>query len=204
MKIRKLVENLGGRYHVQITPFDFTALEEEKLDVFGEPIVNVGGTFLGYVTRFGQVNTVVTPSGGGGLGATFEPIIDINGAIVEIKILTPGTGYTSTPTLTITGAGFNAEALAVIDAGKVIDIEIIASGTGYQKTPVNVSFTLPNRHRRLRSDFPVKQVFDLADDVNADAKAEHWAKTIQDRMIEARDSVLLRARPLEGETVITV
>jgi len=204
MKIRKLVENLGGRYHVQISPFDFTALEEEKLAVFGEPIVNAGGTFLGDVTRPGQVNTVVAASGGGGSGATFEPVLDINGAIVEIKILTQGTGYTSSPTLTITGAGSGAEALAVVEDGKVTDIEIIASGTGYQKTPVTVSFTLPNRHRRLRSDFPVKQVFDLADDVNADAKAEHWAKVVQDRMIEARDSVLLRARPLEGETVVTV
>ena len=60
------------------------------------------------------------------------------------------------------------------------------------------------RKAEARNKTGMSTVFDLADDVNADAKAEHWAKIIQERMIEARDSVLLRARPLEGETVVTV
>ena len=48
----------------------------------------------------GSVATV-TISGGGGSGATAEATVNANGSINEIVILTPGSGYTSQPTLTI-------------------------------------------------------------------------------------------------------
>ena len=48
----------------------------------------------------GSVATV-TITGGGGSGATAEATVNANGSIDEIVILTPGSGYTSQPTLTI-------------------------------------------------------------------------------------------------------
>lgn len=44
----------------------------------------------------------VTPSGGGGSGATFQALI-FRGAVVWIVVTAQGTGYTSAPTLTLTG-----------------------------------------------------------------------------------------------------
>ena len=52
--------------------------------------------------------------------------------IADIEIIDPGYGYTSAPTLTITGDGSNGAATAVLDAeGRIDSITITNAGTGY-------------------------------------------------------------------------
>ena len=53
-----------------------------------------------------------------------------------IRPINPGTGYTSIPTVTITGGGGNgATAIAVVTAGTVASYKVINPGTGYTSVP---------------------------------------------------------------------
>lgn len=69
-------------------------------------VVSNGGT--------GYTNPVIGFTGGGGTGATAEAVVT-EGVITAINVLTPGDGYTSAPTVTITdGDGENAVATATV------------------------------------------------------------------------------------------
>ena len=56
--------------------------------------------------------------------------------IVEIKVSSPGSGYTSPPTVVIEGNGTGAQAQAYISSGKVSGIRVLNQGSGYTITPV--------------------------------------------------------------------
>ena len=78
----------------------------------------------------------VTAYGGSGSGATFEATIN-NEGVVEIDVLTPGSGYLidDLPVLAVSGGGSDdgAAALATVDktVGGVTDIVIISAGYDY-------------------------------------------------------------------------
>jgi hypothetical protein len=59
--------------------------------------------------------------------------------ISSIQILNPGTNYTTTPTVTITGDGFGAEAEAIIKNGKIDSIKITKPGIDYNRAIVTIS-----------------------------------------------------------------
>ncbi|WP_024816963.1 hypothetical protein [Arthrobacter sp. 31Y] len=61
-----------------------------------------------------------------------------SGKITEIAITTPGFGYTSTPDVTITGAGTGAAAVALISNGEVTAVVITNAGSGYTGEPTVV------------------------------------------------------------------
>lgn len=63
----------------------------------------------------------------------------VDGAIDIIKVATGGTGYTSTPTVTIVGDGVGATATATVTANAVSAITMSDVGSGY--TSANVSIT---------------------------------------------------------------
>jgi hypothetical protein len=65
----------------------------------------------------------------------------IDGSINNILVTAAGTGYLSTPTVTITGDGTGATATAVRDAGSntITAINITAAGTGYTYATVAIS-----------------------------------------------------------------
>jgi len=63
----------------------------------------------------------------------------IDGAIYNLKITAGGTGYTSTPTLTIVGDGTGATATATLTSGVITGTTITAPGTGYTHATVTVS-----------------------------------------------------------------
>jgi FtsP/CotA-like multicopper oxidase with cupredoxin domain len=76
---------------------------------------------------------LVTLSGGNGSGATAEATVDpATGALTDIAVVTPGSGYTTVPQVSITGAGTLATATAEIDdGGAVTAIHITHAGSGY-------------------------------------------------------------------------
>ena len=201
MKLRTLIDNLAGRYEVQVDTHGFTAAEEEQMKNFGEPLVEVGGTFGGSVTRPDQSNTVVSITGNGS-GATAVAVIE-DGVITAINVTAGGSGYSSA-TVVITGDGSGAEATATLNSGVITAITVDDGGSGYNVVPVVVSFTLPTAKRRLRSDFPVKQVFDLEDSPDSDAMAKVWAETVVSRCTAAKATLMGKSSPFEGETVTTV
>lgn len=67
-------------------------------------------------------------------------------ALVGINLLSGGSGYTSAPTVTITGTGTDAQAVATISAstGRVIGVTVTSGGSGYTNSttnPLTISFT---------------------------------------------------------------
>ena len=63
----------------------------------------------------------------------------IVGAIYNIKITSGGTGYTSAPTVTVSGDGTGCTATATVSGGVVTDIIVTNAGTGYTKAVITVS-----------------------------------------------------------------
>lgn len=280
MKLRTNIENVAGRYQAQVDAYSFTAAEEEKMAQFGEPLVDIGGTFSGVVSRSGATNTTISIAGDGS-GATAVPIV-LAGSVTGATITNAGSGYTTAP-VTFAGDGAGAAAVARFKAvllniteggigfaindiitimsvtvgdmnvqikvltvdgfGAVTSAEIInpgnftavpanpivswvtsgvgedfeveltwgiaaltitAGGAGYNVDPVNISFVLPSAIRRLRTDSPFKEVFDLADDADADAQAKVWCDVVVARCTGAKTTLMGMGSPLVGETVITV
>ena len=83
----------------------------------------------------------VALSGGGGTGATAAATVDPqSGAVLAIDVTAPGSGYTSAPTVAITGAGTSAAATAVVDYSGVVNaITVDLGGGGYAAPTVAIS-----------------------------------------------------------------
>ena len=63
----------------------------------------------------------------------------VPGTIDRINVITAGTQYTQVPTITITGDGTGATAIATISGGNVTGITVTATGSGY--TYANIAIT---------------------------------------------------------------
>ena len=59
--------------------------------------------------------------------------------VTEIQVIDPGSGYTTRPTVTITGDGTGATAEAVIVNGRVISINVTNRGINYTRAIVTIS-----------------------------------------------------------------
>jgi len=98
-----------------------------------------GGAVKNFIAPFwsrlssGGANVTIT--GGGGTGATAFASI-VNGEVSEVTILNPGSGYTSAPTVSIsgTGGGAGATATAEVSGGVVTAINVTTPGSGYVPT----------------------------------------------------------------------
>jgi len=74
-------------------------------------------------------------------GVDIAPTFAAANSIGSINVSAGGTGYTSAPTVALTGGGgTGATATAVVDGGAVIGVTITNPGTGYTSTPT-VTFT---------------------------------------------------------------
>jgi hypothetical protein len=71
-----------------------------------------------------------TVTGGGGSGAVLYPIIDY-GALVAVRVINGGTGYTSAPTVTlVTAAGSGATVTATVSGGAITSVAVNTGGSG--------------------------------------------------------------------------
>jgi FtsP/CotA-like multicopper oxidase with cupredoxin domain len=89
-------------------------------------------------------NALVTFTGGGGTGAAATATVNpTTGAVSGYTVMTPGTGYTSPPSVTITSPGVTtaagATATAAISAGVLTHIAVSQAGYGF--TTASVAFT---------------------------------------------------------------
>jgi hypothetical protein len=88
-------------------------------------LVTNGG--IGYTNA---ANTVVTITGGGGTNAAGTAIIS-GGQVTQVVMTNPGSGYTSTPTVAITGGGAstNATATAIVNLDQIVDVATFSGRT---------------------------------------------------------------------------
>jgi hypothetical protein len=88
-----------------------------------------------------QADVVVNLTGGDGTGAAAQATVDPQtGAITEITVTNPGSGYTIAPTVDITGLGNSAAATAVVDnSGVVTAITVDVAGGGYSAPSIAIS-----------------------------------------------------------------
>lgn len=70
---------------------------------------------------------------------SIEEIPNSDTGISAINVTNPGNGYTSQPTVTITGDGYGAEAIAKVVNGKIESFEIIKRGFDYSKATVSLT-----------------------------------------------------------------
>lgn len=117
-------------------------------------ISSSGGVEAVYVTNGGHDysgTAQAVATGGGGSGASFS-VSGQGGAIIAINIINPGTGYTSAPTITITGGGSGAgfSGFATIFIGQVTSVAVTDGGTGY-KTPPTISVIGDGNGAELRA-----------------------------------------------------
>jgi hypothetical protein len=82
---------------------------------------------------------VVNDSQGIERTVTFDEVPQSYSGMAAISVTNPGTGYTSTPTVTITGDGVGATAEALIVNEKIQSITITNRGIGYTRAIVNIS-----------------------------------------------------------------
>lgn len=102
---------------------------------FGMPIRK--GTFADRLYSFPEIFTF----DGNGIerNTLFEEILDSPSGINSISITNAGSSYETAPTVTITGDGAGATAVAKISNGKVTSIEIVNKGSDYTKATVEIS-----------------------------------------------------------------
>lgn len=67
-------------------------------------------------------------------------VVSTGGEVREVQVDSGGSGYTSTPTVTLNGGGYTtrATATAVVRDGKVVDIKVTNDGAGYTSVPTVV------------------------------------------------------------------
>jgi hypothetical protein len=90
-----------------------------------------------------QVTTQMTfvsaaGSGGGGSGFVSGASTVVGGVLTALAVSNGGTGYTSPPTLVISGSGTGATATANLTGTAVTSITITAGGTGYNLVTLTV------------------------------------------------------------------
>jgi len=71
--------------------------------------------------------------------AQFEEATQSFTGISSIQVINPGAGFTTAPTITITGDGSNATAEAVIVNGKIQSINITNRGTDYTRATISIT-----------------------------------------------------------------
>lgn len=107
--------------------------KSEKTYQFG-PITSINVTNAGKLYD-AAVPPILSFSGGGGSGAEAEVIVD--GAVVDIEVLTGGSGYVSSPLVSIYGSdGIGASATAIITNGVVSRVLVNTTGSGYISEPI--------------------------------------------------------------------
>jgi len=73
-------------------------------------------------------------SGGGGIGAKANPIVDVNGNLIAVDIVSGGWGYTSIPRVQVIDPCDNGSGAVLrprLKRGRVVDVFVIDSGRGY-------------------------------------------------------------------------
>ena len=102
--------------------FDWTAFSQPKRDSFGNynrPIIHTG--VVEYEGRGRQATAVAT----------------LTNTITDVGLSSSGSGYKSTPIVTIAGSGAGATAVAnMVDSGVFAQVDLLTAGSNYDQRPI--------------------------------------------------------------------
>ena len=101
--------------------------------------ITEGGSAYGSenILNFNRKPTATVTSGS---GAVISPIV-VNGGIDQVYVLNRGSGYTSTPSIVVSGIGSYAQLLANVVDGEIDSVTIINSGSGYVEASTELTVT---------------------------------------------------------------
>lgn len=125
-----------GGFFVRAEAMPMSPTDESKVPHYFGPYPNWANS------PFRLPDVTVEILGGGGTGATAAATVDpVTGALTEIAITSPGSGYTSAPTVSITsGFGSGASATASVDySGVVTAVNVDVPGGGYTAPVATIS-----------------------------------------------------------------
>jgi phage tail sheath protein FI len=110
------------------------------IETFGEPSPSFYGPYgaLEYLQE-GQILFYTRVTGPSGYAALYQLLTAEATGVGSITPTNNGTGYTSAPTVTITGDGFGAAAIANITGGGVVSYTMTNVGYGYSSAAVVVT-----------------------------------------------------------------
>lgn len=162
--------------------------DKNLMNKFGEPEINVGGTFIG-----GAIGTAVLSSG----------------SVASITIVSGGNSYPSAPAVTFSSG--SAAGTAVLTNGAVTSVTITNGGSGYGSTPPTVTFTapanqfiLPDEYVKIRSGFPIQKEFDSTAppfDTNTLVKVNAYKDHIQTLWTAAITNLRTQVDSFTGEEI---
>jgi hypothetical protein len=89
--------------------------------------------------RFSSTEFDIVDSDGIRRSVVFEEVPQSFTGISSVQVTNPGTGYTSTPTVTITGDGIGATAEAVVVNGTIQSISVTNRGIDYTRAIATIS-----------------------------------------------------------------
>ncbi len=122
--------------------------QQQQVQAFANAWVNSAGEVGNVVVTPGYFGAGYSPSslplvmltgGGGGSGAAFTAIVSPGGSITGFTPVSPGSGYTSVPTVTIAPPTVSSQASAVATVnpdGRVDSVTVSAGGGGYTRPPL--------------------------------------------------------------------
>lgn len=104
--------------------------------------IAAGGTFTAPSMDQWKSERIVIGDPSTGFFSWDGSILQGSGSIATITVTNVGSGYTATPTVTLTGgtAGTTASAVAILSAGGVSQVNLVTAGSGYTAAP-SVGFT---------------------------------------------------------------
>lgn len=102
----------------------------------------IGPTYYGDPVEIGEDPTILTP----GSGAQLEPSFNSNNGIDSVRIISGGSGYSSSnpPILRVANCGNPSQAAIlqpVITQGKIVAVKVLESGSGYDPLRVEIIAT---------------------------------------------------------------
>lgn len=144
IRIPRVINTVSRRQDINFGPIGswvngvsaWSYKSQNKIKFGGVTSITIDNPGTGYDAA---VPPVIEISGGGGSGASATVVV--NGSLFEIEVTAGGSGYTSSPLVSIVGGGgFGATATAVITNGRVSKILVESPGQGYTSQPtVSVS-----------------------------------------------------------------
>ena len=131
----EIIGNVGGsvQFKAQVQPIFRGEITSVHLESGG---INYGSPEILNHNRQATIRLL------NGSGAKVTPIVS-DGKIVEVLIDSSGSGYNSSPDLSILGDGIGAVLTPIIENGKLVEIKIIESGIGYSPSTTEIIITAP-------------------------------------------------------------